>query len=173
MKDMKKILPVFLIAVCVMASCRKPNQYPEVPTLEFTSLVFSTDTSGFDTFTLSATFTDGDGDVGYRDFDYPDPASPYYSNFVITLLRFHNGVWTDTIEYCLNSTLDTGVFPMQTRLPYLTPTGKNKGLKGDIHKTEDLPACMNDTIKFTAFLYDRALNKSNVIETPVYFINTP
>jgi hypothetical protein len=144
-----------------------------VPTLEFKSLVFSTDASNFETFTLTATFTDGDGDIGYNAADYSDASSPYYSNFVITLFRLHNGVWTDTIVYCVNSTLTTGVYPIQTRLPYLTPTGKNKGLKGDINKTEDLPVCMSDTIKFTAFLYDRALHKSNVIETPEYFIDNP
>ena len=172
MKRVKKIVSVFIIIVCVIASCKKPDEYPDTPTLEFRSLTFSKDTSGFATFTISARFTDGDGDVGYDAADYPDASGPYYSNFVLTMLRFHNGVWTDTIEWCMETNDTLGIFNMPTRIPNLTPTGKNKSLKGDISKTEDLPACLLDTIKIRAFLYDRALHKSNTIESPAYFIDT-
>jgi hypothetical protein len=170
---MKKVVFFCCIIGFVFAACRKPDQFNPIPTLEYKSIIFSRDTSGFATFTLTTTFTDGDGDVGYTPADYADPNSLYNSNFVMTLLRWHNGAWTDTIKWCKGSADTLGIFSMPTRLPYMTPAGKNKGLKGDIMKTEDLPACLKDTIKITAYLYDRALHKSNVVETPAYFIDNP
>jgi hypothetical protein len=53
------------------------------------------------------------------------------------------------------------------RIPYLTPDDPNKAIKGIIVDTLTLnPAPLFDTIKFKFYIYDRALNKSNVDSTP-------
>src|SRR5205823_1110986 len=117
-----------------------------IPALTFKSLDFTQTNPGV-SFTLVASFTDGDGDIGYHREGgngaiFDSTYSPYYSNFNITLFRFKNGMWTDTIHFYYPPfnlvTYDTLV-TFETRIPYLTPDGKNKGLKGDIYSTHDLP----------------------------------
>ena len=147
---------------------------------------------GAKTFTNTATFTDGDGDIGYyqdrpNDPIFDDSTSQYYYNFVLQLQVYSNGNWNDTtISYVdINYNSDTTEADNDTtitlynnlissRLPYLTQDGQNKGLKGDIDKTAYLPFLpAGDTIRFRGFIYDRALHKSNVIYTPGYFIQNP
>ncbi len=167
---MKKVF--FLIAFAVYFSgCTHPDVYPNVPTLEFKSMSFDTGALGR-TFTLVATFTDGDGDIGYyqdrpNDSIFDDTLSQYYYNFVITLQVYKHGIWVDS-TYNADSSL---IYNVNTRLPYLTQDGQNRGLKGDIEKTDYLPKPFNDTLRYRAFIYDRALHKSNEIVTPAYFVN--
>lgn len=175
---MNRFFAIAITVVLFAVSCRKPDQYSDIPTLTFKSLSFSTDSFGSRLFTLVATFTDGDGDIGYNQGDFSDPNSPYHSDYVIAIQRLKNGIWTDTLRHhYLPNTFDTiySTFQIAWRLPYLTPDGNNKGLKGDIEQTADLPLGLNDTIRFRAFLYDRALHKSNTITVPEqggYFIHT-
>ena len=172
---MKKL---FLIAVLAafISGCGHDPLYPDIPTLEFKSLSFG-NVGILKTFLLTATFTDGDGDIGYyqdrpNDSIFDDSLSMYYYNFVIALQVYKNGTWADT---AIDIDPDTAVvyYNPSTRLPYLTQTGQNKGLKGDIDKTEYVPFLLGDTIRYRAFIYDRALHKSNEIFTPAYFIHNP
>lgn len=172
---MKKLF--LLLAGCsIFSGCGHKDTYPDVPTLEFKSLVFG-DEGSLKTFTLTATFTDGDGDIGYfqdrpNDSIFDDTLSQYYYNFLINIQFFKNNMWIDSVPYFVNNN-DTVFYNINTRLPYLTQTGQNKGLKGDIDKTDFLPALFGDTIRFHAFIYDRALNKSNEIVTPGYYLQNP
>ena len=164
---MRKLILILVLFVFLLAtSCKKLPTYPDVPILEYKSLTFSQDADGNDEkFTLTATFTDGDGDVGYRESGngavFDSSSSPYYNNFVVTLSILRNNVWQDT------------VFTISNRIPYLTPEGPHKALKATIDKTDDLPFIGTATIRFSAFIYDRALHKSNVITTPAFTVNTP
>ena len=187
---MKKLFFVF-IAGLLFSGCRNDDTYPDIPTLEFKSMAFGND-GGAKTFTMTATFTDGDGDIGYyqdrpNDPPFDDTSSLYYYNFVIELQVYRNGIWNDTsITYIeINYNSDTTEVDNDTsytayndlissRLPYLTQDGQNKGLKGDIDKTAYLPFLpTGDTLRFRAFIYDRSKNKSNEIYTPGYFIQNP
>jgi len=185
-----KNLSFVLLMGLLISGCRNEDTFPDIPTLEYKKLVFGDD-SGIKTFTLTATFTDGDGDVGYyldrpNEAIFDDSLSDYYYNYVIELQVQKNGIWKDTIifyediEYnidSIDSDNDTTIVfyndHTSARLPYLTPEGQNKGLKGDIEKTAYLPFLLGDTIRFRAFIYDRALNKSNEIFTPGFFVRNP
>lgn len=187
---MKKLFFAGLIGL-LFSGCRNKVTYPDIPTLEFKSMAFGDD-GGAKIFTLTTTFTDGDGDIGYyldrpNDPIFDDSSSQYYYNFVIELQVFRNGTWKDTaiayIEINYNSdTTETDndtTFTLyndliSSRLPYMTQDGQNKGLKGDIDKTAYLPFIPGgDTLRFRVFLYDRSFNKSNEIYTPGYFIQNP
>ena len=185
---MKNFLFVLFIAV-IISGCRRADTYPDIPALEFKDLKFSTD--GIMIFTLTTTFTDGDGDVGYyldrpNDPIFDDSSSQYYYNYVIELQVRRNNDWMDTIITYLDieENSDTTDADNDTtivyyndlasaRIPYLTPEGQNKGLQGDIDKTAYLPFPIEDTIRFRVFIYDREKHQSNIIYTPGYFVKNP
>jgi hypothetical protein len=163
---MRRLL-FFLISFIIMAgtACKKLPTYPDIPALEYKSVTFGEGDLG-KTFTLTVSFTDGDGDIGYHESGngptYDDTSSQYYKNFVVTMSYFINNTWRDT---SLN---------FSTRIPYLTPDGPHKALKASIDKTDDLPFFVSPTrIRFTTFIYDRALHKSNTIVTPEFLVDNP
>lgn len=117
-------------------------------------------------------FTDGDGDVGLSDLDTFGQFgfdSFYYYNLLVDVKQQIDG----KLEPILRAvTLDTLNF--NSRIPIITPNGKEKAIDGEF--TLKIYTDMNaqvqpDSVKFELFIYDRALNKSNVIETPVIFID--
>src|SRR5690348_12856018 len=127
MKLLKICLSV-LFALAVVQSCKKPNEYPDEPVIEFKSIDVLQDSNGYDvTSHLVISFTDGDGDIGYlstgNGSPFDDTSSVYYHNFIVRMDTLHNGVWGTVVD---DDTLFSG------RIPYLTPDGNIKALKGDI-----------------------------------------
>jgi hypothetical protein len=107
-------------------------------------------------------FTDGDGDIGLRTTDTISPfhiEGDHYYNFYMDYYEKQNGEFVKIIL----------PIPFSYRIPYITPKGKNKAMEGEIivripFQFMDISSPF-DTIKYSAFIYDRALHKSNVIET--------
>jgi len=158
-----------IIIALAFSACKKPEQFPDEPVITFKNIYTTKNAQGYDTkITVILGFTDGDGDVGYRDpgqndaiFD--DPTSQYYKNYQASFFRFTNGAWEPE-----NSIISPG-----GRLPYLTPIGKNKTLKGDISCDFFVPPnAVEDTFRLDIFIYDRALHKSNIVSTPQVVITT-
>ena len=154
------ILPIILAGI--LSGCMKKESYPDTPQIGFLSY-----TSVFDTGQyakqgiLSISFQDGNGDIGfYSDADTFPPyqsKGPYYYNFVIQYFEKQNGVFNQVVT----------LIPFSARIPWLTPLDPGKAIKGTISNTMDMnPHPLHDTIQFKAFIYDRALHKSNVITTP-------
>ena len=159
-----KIVLLFILSVVLAFSCRKPtdNTNP-IPEIEFLNFEAKSDTG---VFTLS--FKDGDGDVGLRPSDTTGDfhfSSEFYNNLFFEYYEKHdfNG-WIPGRNF-FGDTIIHGY-----RLPFLEPNGKEKNLQGEIQITLE-PRYYNpnsnnsDTIKFVIYLYDRALNKSNEVET--------
>jgi len=155
-----------LLVLAIISGCKKTNEYPLIPSITFKSLTTTQDASGYDLGShVIVTFTDGDGDIGYHNsgngYPYDDTSSIYYYNFVVKLQQKKVGIW------------NTDTFKLSGRIPYLTPEGNNKALKGDIGM--DIPLIKhvtNDTMRYEIFIYDRALHKSNVITTDEIVITT-
>jgi hypothetical protein len=160
---MRKLLFLIPVLFVVLTACKKLPTYPEIPALEYKSVTFGEGSLG-KTFTLTVSFTDGDGDIGYHESGngsiYDDTLSQYYRNLVITLFYWDNNEWVE-------DTTERGA-----RIPWLTPEGPHKALKATIDKTDDLPFIVGK-IRLTAFIYDRALHKSNIIVTPEFLVNNP
>jgi hypothetical protein len=157
---MKFIPKIAFIAICIMAtlaSCVEKPVYPDTPIIKLENFIqFNGDSAWF-----IISFTDGDGDVGLRPQDtigvhHPDSGKFHY-NFFIEPYEMQNGEWVST----------NPLFPFYYRIPYITPEGRNKVLEGEIKvKLEDyISPSPFDTVRFDAYMYDRALNKSNVIST--------
>jgi len=162
-----KYLSVVLVFLAL--SCKKPDEYPIEPIISFKSIYSLQNASGIDQkMTVLLDFTDGDGDIGYKPVGengaiFDDPNSQYYNNYSATLFQFNDGAWE---EY-------TTVLPLGGRLPYLTPEGKNKAMKGEIACDFDVPPnAVQDTFRLDVFIYDRALHKSNVVTTAAIVLTT-
>ena len=147
--------------ILALSGCIKKESYPDVPEIGYESFLLVFDTGQFakqGIFTIS--FKDGNGDIGLRSRDTFPPFNKqgsYYYNYILNYFEKQNGVFTQV-------DLDP---PFNARIPYLTPDDPNKAIKGLITDTLDLnPHPLFDTIKFEAYIYDRALNKSNIISTP-------
>jgi hypothetical protein len=162
---MKKQFFFFLLFIgailMVFNGCMKKQNYPDIPEISLLSFEMFVDTAHVvRTGILTIYYQDGNGDIGLNPSDTFSPYQrngPYYYNYVINYFEKQNGVFKQ---------VDLAI-PFSLRIPVLTPNDPNKAIKGFIADTMDLyPPPLHDTIRFEAFIYDRALNKSNVIATP-------
>jgi hypothetical protein len=154
-----KISLAFLVSgLIISGGCKKANDYPDEPVLSFKSLTTQKE-SGIDrNLTLVVSFTDGDGDVGWEDSNPQD-------NFILKWFKFTGSSWVELIPV---SSFNSTIHP-------LTPSGKNKAIRGDISFfTEFLvsPAA-EDTFRLEVYIVDRAMHQSNTVTTPQFILNTP
>jgi hypothetical protein len=158
MNFFSKILIIASLAVGFL-SCMKPKEFPPEPQIEFVAMERIRPDSAHFIFT----FQDGDGDLGLDDSDiYPpfDEDSPYYHNCIINYYELQNGTWV----------LINPDDPFAYRFPRIPVQGRYKAVQGEIlirfeFRYFDVNSPF-DTIKYSCFIYDRAHNKSNIIETP-------
>lgn len=148
-------------------ACEKPKTYPDTPAIQFVSLakergVLRPDSNSI----ITISFTDGDGDIGLNSYDTLAPynlTSVYYDDFIVSLFQKVNGAWVEDTAF----KQPNGLSPFCGRLPYLTPTGSNKALSGNISMTQPiwLYPVTSDTIHYQVYIFDRALHRSNMITT--------
>ncbi len=161
-KHSKVSLFVLFLLLAGFTSCLKRNDFPDEPQIEFKDFIKYQNTQGKDSIgILFLKFTDGDGDIGLDQQDtFPpfDVNSVYYYNFYVKYFERQNGTFTEVVL----------PLPNNSRIPNITPEGQNKTLEGEIELKLFInnPFSNFDTIKFEAFIYDRALHQSNTIETP-------
>ena len=164
-----RFLPAIIFLALSFNACKKPDEFPLVPAIEFKTIYTTRDAQGFDlNVHVTVSFTDGDGDIGYHSREsglndpiFDDPSSPYFNNFIVKTLILQNGIW---------NSIDT---PVSARLPFLTPEGPNKGLRGEIDRELALPiGLVQDTLRYEIFIYDRSLNKSNTVNTSAIILST-
>jgi len=162
-----------LIVGSVVLSCRKFEDFPDIPAITYDNfLTLMNPQSGItERGVLIFSYTDGDGDLGLasRDTLFPyDKDGDYYYNLIIKYFEKQNGVFIEVPLLSWNSDssyYDTLTF--NSRFPVLTPISGNPAIKGVFQDTLFIynPLSEFDTIKFKAYIIDRALNKSNEIET--------
>ena len=169
MKLKKLALLILIIPVAVM-SCKEYDDYPPEPAIEFMDFTLLRDDQGIDQRgVLRFSFSDGDGNIG---LDSTELLPPFDYNLFVKYFELQNGEFKEifliTPTYINDSTIvyDTATF--NGRIPILTPAGKNKAISGEIEDTlfVNNPVSTFDTIMFEVYIQDRALNKSNVIQTP-------
>lgn len=156
MKSFSKKLFLVIIAGCFFSSCLKKTEYPVEPIIKYVDFIPSGDSARF-----IFSFTDGDGDIGLLQ---SDTVAPYDYNMFLKYFEKENGVFVE---------IPTAV-PFNYRIPVITPEGQNKTLEGEIAIRINFyynPFSAFDTIKYSAYIMDRALNKSNTIETREIIVN--
>ena len=158
-----------LVISSLLVSCIKKEDYPDIPRIEFKSISKINNGLGYDDKGLLViSFTDGDGDIGLGSQEIQPPydtASMYYYNFFITYYEKQQG------EYVAVNL----PFTNNSRIPPLWEGDGNKPLKGDIQVELYINNFSSpyDTIRFSAFIVDRALHHSDTIMTPDIIIRKP
>jgi len=151
------------VTLTTFMSCRKNKAYPVEPKIEFLRFVkYGTDSADFE-----INFTDGDGDIGLNQGDTNAPyqkSGRFYNNIFLRYEYFDTANVLHTFYVIPNSspadTLDNNY-----RIPVVTPNGQVKSLNGEIHVRLYAPYAVHPKYRFSCFIYDRALHKSNVIES--------
>jgi len=168
--SIKKLVLLITLIPLSFSSCKKYEDYPPEPTIEFMDFILLRDEQGIDQRgVLRFSFADGDGNIGLL---ATDTLPPYDYNLFVTYFERQNGVFKEiflvTPNYINDSTIvyDTATF--NGRIPILMPAGKNKAISGEIEDTlfVNNPLSAFDTIMFEVYIQDRKLNKSNTIQTP-------
>jgi hypothetical protein len=158
-----KYILVLALVGTVLYSCIKPEQVSPIPNIKFKSFI----KFGLDSADFTISFKDGDGDIGLDPQDtfppYNTGTETYYNLFMKYYFKKTDGSF---VAYYNPNTNDTLVF--KYRIPDITPIGQNKTLDGDIKVKLSAPYFVpgHTVFKFDVYIYDRALNKSNVITTP-------
>jgi hypothetical protein len=171
-----KIHYLLMLSVCLaLFSCRKPDKYDEVPWIEYRDFEQLKSVIGVDSIgILHLYFRDGDGDFGLAPADTLAPfnqGSEFYYNFFISYYEKQNGTWMKITPAAPLPGTDT--VSNNSRIPLLTPEGRIKTLEGDIYMElfTNNPFSPWDTIRYEVSVVDRALNRSNTIQTPDIILN--
>jgi hypothetical protein len=157
---------IFLIVLFNLIACKKIEQLPAVPYIEFNSFtVFdTTDILGNNAKAgrLKFYFEDGDGDLGLKP---PSEIQNDTTNLFFTLFRKKDGTMVTAPD---NDPLK----PSSYRIPYMERLGQNKILKGTISVIFQYNFySSSDTIRYDFYIKDRALNASNVVSTSEIIIS--
>lgn len=163
---------LFILIYCT--SCKTEiGPFPVEPKLDYQGIQKITTEEGKDSIIqIKMNFTDGDGDIGLGDYDTMPPfnfGSEYFYNAYISVKKQENG----KLDYLIDP-VNQDTINFNNRIPIITPSGDNKNIDGEItlNIRANFPVTqVPDSIQFTIFIYDRALHKSNEIQTPVFFIN--
>ena len=172
----KIIFTLFSVAAIIFTSCTEdtePEEFSIIPEIGFKEYTVYKDANGRDTsISLTITFQDGDGDLGLNQGDtFPpfDRDSKYHSCMYIYYYEFVDSQFVEVRP-------EVGGVPVgdTIRYPYrfvrLTPNTPNKALKGEITWNYGLiTPIKSNRIKFKIYIYDRALHKSNEVESPDFY----
>ncbi|MBL7139176.1 MAG: hypothetical protein ISS17_10435 [Bacteroidales bacterium] len=149
-----------LIGLLIISSCVKQEKYSEIPEISLRPFVLIFDMGQYAVKgVLSFDFQDGNGDIGLNPGDTFPPFNrdgDYYYNLVIRYFEKQDSIYVEVV-------LDP---PFSARIPVLNPDYPGKAIKGFVSDTLAMdPAPAFDTVRFEFFIYDRDLNKSNVLTT--------
>lgn len=166
MRKLFLIASIFFL-IGMIYSCQKDNEYPIEPEIEFSELRYTEGVS--DSVDVIINFTDGDGDIGFGEGDTVapfnnDPSNYYYSNYYLEYFENVDGVWQPFEPNVVGATNPVGY-----RIPYLTPLGQNKSLKGEILVGITISPVLPDSFYVEIVLIDRALHISNTVESNVIY----
>ena len=155
-------LALFIVLLTLFFACKKRESFSDIPYLEFSHYELKDSVDALGNITklceLHIYFTDGDGDIGLFE---SDTIAPYDYNLFVNYFEMHK----DSLQ---EINVDP---PYHIRMPNLTPTGQNKSLKVDLKYDVNVTYRNSDSIKFELKLFDRALNESDWVSSPLIILN--
>ena len=151
MKVFTKLL-IANVSLMLLLACEDDNDFSNTPELNVRE--FKKVSSNLAVWKIG--FTDGDGDIGVRNDRDPD-------NFFYTVYSIEDGIPVEK--------------PGQSyRIPVVRNIRTEKGIEGEFEFRIEtdlflLDSPFVDTAFLRAYVVDRALNKSNTVETPIFPTN--
>ena len=169
-----------------MSACISEPEFSNIPAISFNNVgVFTNENQDIlgnktkkDSVVITVNFQDGDGDLGFSKDDLDSyvkkTKDSSFKSFIVDLLIYKNG------KFINRSLVDERGKPREKiggNLPFRFKQSTSKA--GPIEGTIDFSTIFNplitsgipelkaknDTVKFTIQIIDRALNKSNIVET--------
>jgi len=150
---------LLIFAISALPSCEPQEEFPDEPTVSFKDFSFSDTVLLGNTVkrgTLTFSFTDGDGDIGF------DTVQPRQNTIFMTKHKMENNVFTQ-----MDLLVDLNYF-----VERIYNDDGRKAISGDI-KIEELNEYANsfgDTIMYKFYIVDRAGNKSNTDSTGMIIV---
>lgn len=180
MKQLHYLL-FFLLGVLLLPSCAKDENFPETPNLEYKGFTKIKNATGKDSLVIiNLSFTDGDGDIGLTNADSVSPfryGEKYFFNLYAEFYSIDNGIASKIRSPFISpDTLYKDTINFSQRIAYLTPKGRNKSIKGKLDLvttfvTIDLNQVRPDSVYYEITLFDRKLQQSPVIKTPLILLD--
>ena len=138
------------------SGCEKEEVYSEIPEIKYLGFTAGYEETGLGTQligTLTFSFIDGDGDIGfYENSDSTIDAPVIHDIFIYEYNKVNDEfVVSDTIKYWM---------------PYFEQGVYMKSLKGSIDIKLTRTIHSEDTAKYEFYIQDRAYNMSNIESTP-------
>ena len=158
-------------------ACKDRPEYPTAPQISKPALQELNEGGGIDRkLRLSFDYTDGDGDLGlteddrllapYQKWRHDSTANPYHYNIVIHIEKQKpDGSFTDLTPspFALS-----GAFPPLAEPGYAGPVDGRFTYNITFSTFADVEA--GDGVRVRFYIYDRALNKSNTLASPLIFL---
>jgi hypothetical protein len=168
---MKKYIQISLILtgfLLLFGSCYKRSDYPDIPHIELADAHKINKGQDLDSFYFTISYLDGDGDLGLAQSDTFAPYNkpPYFYNFFIEYYEKVNGDFRRVKPILSGGNIDT--IGYYYRFPVLNSSDKPKTIKGELTVgiLHGIAPVYSNIVKFKIYIYDRKLQKSNVVETP-------
>ena len=157
----RKIASLIFLAIVAMSflgvssGCKKQAPANPVPVISLVDLKIQGDSSKVILY-----FKDGDGDIG---LSQSDTAGEFRYNCFVDIYHKVSGKWVKQDFF----------IPYYYRIPILKKAQKEKPLEGEMHiNLLDFPPDLGtpdpDTLKISVYIKDRALNKSNEVESDLF-----
>ena len=150
-------------AAALFFSCTKQFiTYPSEPAIEYKDFIRYGNPSNPDSVSLVVSFTDNEGDI---DLTQADTQGVFkYGNFVMVYYYDSSGYWA---AYDPNPLPPFDTIKFFYRVPHLSFKGNTEEpMKGVIYAKQYPFINPFQKIKYKVYMYDKAMHKSNVIETP-------
>ena len=161
-----KWFTAFLIGGLLFTACKKREQYSNIPEISYKSFEkIPNSTNVDDKAFLTISFTDGDGDIGLKSEDTLPPynvGGNYYYNYFIDYYELQGDSFVK-IDLPISN---------NSRIPFVEPNLAELGVRGEIEIELYINNIMSnaDSIRYELYILDRALNKSNVVTTPSFYV---
>jgi hypothetical protein len=162
---MRNLLYGLLLLAFFTGCIKKPN-YPVIPEISYKG--FAVLDVNIGRGALIFDYKDGDGDLGYTTTERNDKNYDiYYKVFNLNPDNTFSTAFTieEIIKDGDTTYLVDSIF--ENYLPNVDLSGQKKGITGDITYSASFNINDKSKIKIKFYIYDRARNKSNEIETPI------
>ncbi|MBN2662611.1 MAG: hypothetical protein JXR68_03080 [Bacteroidales bacterium] len=152
---------LFIFIIVALSSCLTQQNYPITPQIDFRQVIVTevTDILGNRLLYMNLYFKilDGDGNFGFKDGDtLYENGDTISNNFLITMFYIYNG---NIYEFQSDTLLLDG------RIPWTNPVGLNEYYKATVIYDLPLSFSFTDSIKFSFYVIDNDLNRSNTQST--------